>query len=81
MICFEQEHTSTITNYNFKLGDLVLIQNTAIEKSFNHKIRARYIGPLIVISQNRGGVYIISELNSSVFDQPITTFHVIPYFA
>ena len=24
-ICFEQEHFSTITDYNFKLGDLVLI--------------------------------------------------------
>ena len=36
-ICFEQDHASTITDYNFKLGDLVLIQNTAIEKSLNQK--------------------------------------------
>ena len=78
-ICFEQEHTSTITNYNFKLRDLVLIQNTAIEKSLNRKMCARYIGPLIVISHNRGGAYIISELNGSVFDHLIATFHVIPY--
>ena len=53
----------------------------AIEKSLNRKMRARYISPLIVISRNKGGAYIISELNGSVFDRPIATFRVIPYFA
>ena len=81
VIHFEQEHTSTITDYNFKLGDLVLIQNTTIEKSLNCKMCARYIGPLIIIPRNRGSAYIISELNGSVFDCPIATFCVIPYFA
>ena len=80
VIRFKQEHASTITNHNFKLGDLVLIWNTAIEKLLNCKMRARYISPLIVISWNRGGAYIISELNGSVFHRPITTFHIIPYF-
>ena len=78
-IHFEQEHASNITDYDFKLGDLVLIQNTTIEKSLNHKMCARYIGPLIVISRNRGGAYIIPELNSSVFNCLIATFQVIPY--
>ena len=77
---FEQEHASTITDYDFKIRDLILIQNTAIEKSFNCKMHTRYIGPLIVILQNRGGMYIILELDGSVFDCPISTFHVIPYF-
>ena len=80
MICFEQVHTSTITNYDFKLGDLVLIWNTAIEKSLNCTMCAWYIGPLIIISWNRGSVYIVSELNGSVFNHPIATFCIIPYF-
>jgi hypothetical protein len=41
----------------------------------------RYIGPLIVISRNFGGTYILSELNGSVLHWPIAAFCVIPYFA
>ena len=80
-IRFEQEHTSTITDYNFKLRDLVLLWNTAIEKLLNCQMHTRYISPLIVILWNIGGAYIVSELNSSVFNHPIAAFHVIPYFA
>ena len=39
------------------------------------------ISLLTVISQNKGGTYIVSELNGSVFNSPIAVFRVIPYFA
>ena len=44
-------------------------------------MHARYLGPLVVVSRNKGGAYIICELNGSVFDRPIAAFRVIPYFA
>lgn len=44
-------------------------------------MRARYLGPLVVISQNQGGAYILCEMDGSVLDHPIAQFRVIPYFA
>ena len=70
-----------MTIRDFEHGDLVLIHNTAIEKALNRKMRARYLGPLVVLARNKGGAYIICELNGSVFDRPVATFRVIPYFA
>ena len=81
MIHFKQEHATTIVKYDFELGNLVLIRNTAIKKSLNRKMCARYLGPLIIISHNKGGAYIISKLDGSVFNCPIAAFRVIPYFA
>ena len=55
--------------------------NTAIEKSLNRKMRPRYLGPLVIVSCNKGGAYIVCELNGTVFDRPIAMFRLVPYHA
>jgi hypothetical protein len=80
-ICFEKEHVATIRNFNFKTSTLVLIRNTAIEKALNRKMRPRYLGPLIIVSCNKGIAYIVCELDGSLFHSPIAAYRVVPYFA
>ena len=36
---------------------------------------------MVVVSRNRGGAYIVAELDGTVLDRPIAAFRVIPYLA
>ncbi|KNZ73529.1 hypothetical protein J132_01336 [Termitomyces sp. J132] len=80
-ICFETEHAATICDYNFKTGNLVLMRNTRIKVTHNKKMKPHYLGPLVVISHNCGGTYIICELDGSVLHCSIAAFRLVPYFA
>ena len=78
---FERKHTATLRDFDFKSGDLILIRNMAIEKALNHKMRPCYLRPLIVVSRNRGGAYIICDLDGTLAHAPIAAFRVVPYLA
>jgi hypothetical protein len=56
------------------------MRNTQVEKSLNRKMHPRYIGPLIIISRNYGGAYILAELDGTVLHRPIAAFRLLPYF-
>jgi hypothetical protein len=77
---FEQQHLRTLKDFDFQHSSLFLMHNTQIEKSLNKKMHTRYIGPLIVISHNYGGAYILLELDGIVLHHPIATFRLLPYF-
>ena len=44
-------------------------------------MKPRYLGLLIVVSRNKGGAYILCEVDGSVLQNPIAWFHVRPFFA
>jgi uncharacterized protein (DUF1919 family) len=67
-----------ICNFCFKPGDLVLVCNTAIEKALNRKMCPRYTGPLVVMSRNCGGAYILCELDGTLSHSPFAAFRVLP---
>jgi hypothetical protein len=57
------------------------MRNTQIKKSLNKRMCTRYIGPLIVVSRNYGGAYILAELDGTVLHHPIAAFRLLLYFA
>jgi len=41
----------------------------------------QYFGPMVIVLRNRGGAYIICDLDGTLAHVPIATFRIVPYFA
>ena len=57
------------------------MRNTHIEVTHNKKMRPQYLEPLVVISCNQGGAYILCELDGSVLHQLVAAFCLVLYLA
>lgn len=77
---FERRFASNIHDYDFKPGDLVLVRNIKIEKDLSGKMKARYIGPMVVVRRTKGGSYVLSELDGAVSTLRFGAFRVVPYY-
>ena len=44
-------------------------------------MRACYLGPMVIVSRNQGGTYIICKLDSTLLHSLIMPYWAVPYFA
>lgn len=78
---FERRFKTRLTHDSYTPGTLVLVRNTAVEKSLNRKSKNRYNGPFEVVRRTQGGSYILKELDGAIGRQGIAAFRVIPYLS
>jgi hypothetical protein len=78
---FERRFHKKLQPRNYNPGELVLIRNTQIENRMSRKHMPRYLGPYEVVRKNRGGAYVIQELDGSIYPGHIAAFRLIPYIS
>jgi len=76
---FERRFHHKIRMDKFETGDMVLLRNTPIEKSLQRKQFPRYLGPYQVVRKNRGGAYVLAELDGAEIAEPYGAFRLMPY--
>ena len=76
---FQQQFQRQMSRDTCKPGEQVLVRNTAIEMSHDHKHQPRYLGPYIITEQTRGKAYKVQEVDGTNLRQKIGAFWLLPY--
>jgi hypothetical protein len=76
---FIKQKESSIKDYDFTQGTLVLVRNSRTDKDVGGKTSARYFGPMVVVSRTKGGSYVLAELDGTLSKLRYGAFRLIPY--
>jgi hypothetical protein len=79
---FERRFLKKLQREEYKRGELVLVRNVGIEMAVgtSRKTDDKYFGPYEVDCKNRGGAYILKELDGTLFrNNPTAAFRLLPY--
>jgi uncharacterized protein YgiM (DUF1202 family) len=79
---FERWFKKKLQKEEYMKGELVLVRNVGIEMavSSRRKTDDRYFGPYEVARKNKGGAYILKELDGTLFrNNPTAAFRLLPY--
>jgi hypothetical protein len=68
-------------DYNFKPSTLVLVRKKGIEGELDCKTKLRYTGPMVVVRRNRGGGYVLAEIDGSLSRLRFGATRLVPYLA
>lgn len=77
----EKDLQHKIWEFNLGPESLVLVKNLAIEISANRKMKLRYLGPIAVVKKLQESAYVLAELDSTVWQNWVAAFWVLPYLA
>lgn len=79
---FEKRFRHKLQKEDYGNGELVLVRNVRLENTFvsTSKTDDRYVGPYEVHRKNRGGAYVLKELDGTLLHgRPIAAFRLLPF--
>ncbi|KAI5823907.1 hypothetical protein K523DRAFT_195730, partial [Schizophyllum commune Tattone D] len=78
---FERRFQKKLLSEDYKPGQLVLLRNQTAENkiSAEAKVASRFLGPYAVVRRNRGGAYILCELDGSILSGAAAPRRLLPY--